>query len=65
MTSSLHGQINLDDPEAYASDDESAPLAHFQRDVGMNYDASFGSLLDDAAAADIAYVVKEHPIADD
>jgi hypothetical protein len=65
MKSPLHIQISHDDPDAHASNDESAALAHFQRDVGLNYDASFGSLLDDTAAADVAYIVKEHPITDD
>lgn len=40
--------------------DEKRALEHLKRDVGMNFDAGFGSLLDDAAAADIARARDEH-----
>ncbi len=40
--------------------DEKRALEHLKRDVGMNYDAGFGSLLDDTAAADIARARDEH-----
>lgn len=45
--------------------DEKRALEHFKRDVGMNYDGGFGSLLDDAAAADIAHARDEHRRAKD
>jgi hypothetical protein len=40
--------------------DEKRALEHLNRDVGMNYDGGFGSLLDDSAAADIARTRDEH-----
>ena len=39
---------------------ETRALEHYQRDLGLNYDAGFGSLLDDTAAADLARTRREH-----
>jgi hypothetical protein len=50
--------------ERVASEEERA-LAHYQRDVGANYDAGFGSLLDDVPAADIDRVLHDHPSHED
>lgn len=41
---------------------EKRAIEHFERDLGMNYDGGFGSLLDDTAAADIAHTRRDHVI---
>lgn len=41
---------------------EARALDHFDRDLGMNYDGGFGSLLEDTAAADIARTRRDHRI---
>lgn len=43
-------------------DAETRALAHLDRNVGMNYDAGFGSLLEDTAAADMARTRSDHRI---
>lgn len=48
-----------------ARNDEARALEHFTYDVGMNYDAGFGSLLDDAAAADIDRTRRDHRIVEE
>jgi hypothetical protein len=48
------------DPDLEKRDDQATALAHYHRDVGMNYDASFGSLLDDSAASDVAFMDQEN-----
>ncbi len=39
---------------------ETRALEHYDRGLGMNFDAGFGSLLDDTGAADIARTLREH-----
>jgi hypothetical protein len=43
-------------------DAETRALEHLDRNVGMNYDAGFGSLLEDTAAADMARTRSDHRI---
>jgi hypothetical protein len=40
--------------------DEERALEHYQANLGANYDAGFGSLLDDTAAANIDRTMREH-----
>jgi hypothetical protein len=61
MKTPEHKQIELSHhhgPDERA--DEKRALEHLTRDVGMNYDGGFGSLLYDTAAADIARTRDEH-----
>jgi hypothetical protein len=65
-TSTNHHPDRFDHDAANGADqDEARALKHFHRDIGMNYDAGFGSLLCDSAAADVASVDREHPVAGD
>jgi hypothetical protein len=41
---------------------EARALEHFESDIGLNYDAGFGSLLEDTGAADIARTRRDHRI---
>ena len=50
------------DPDLARREDQTTELTHYHRDIGLNYDASFGSLLDDSAASDGAYADREHAI---
>jgi hypothetical protein len=43
-------------------DAENLALDRLDRNVGMNYDAGFGSLLEDTAAADMARTRSDHRI---
>jgi len=43
-------------------DAETRALDHLDRNLGMNFDAGFGSLLEDTAAADIARSRSDHRI---
>ncbi len=65
MTSEKHPQI---EPAAVEHDihaDETRALEHYDRGLGMNFDAGFGSLLDDTGAADIERTIREHRITDE
>lgn len=66
MKTPQHQQI---DPSPHHGPDERADqkraLEHLNRDVGMNYDAGFGSLLDDTAAGDLAEAHDQHRHAKD
>jgi hypothetical protein len=55
----VHGKRpQLDENDLRGS--EARALDHLDRNLGMNYDAGFGSLLEDTAAADLARTRREH-----
>lgn len=53
---------NRERPKPDLREEEARDLEHFRRDVGMNYDAGFGSLSDDVAAADVDQTMHEHRV---
>ncbi len=60
-THDQHSQrVEKDEREA-----DARALEHFDRDLGMNYDVGFGSLLDDTAAGDIARTRHDHRISEE
>lgn len=65
MTSQIDPEF---EPSAFKKDvhqDETRALDHFDRGLGMNFDAGFGSLLDDTGAADIARTLRDHRVSDE
>lgn len=41
-------------------DEEREDLEQLRRDIGENYDAGFGKLLEDSAAAEVDQAIEEH-----
>jgi hypothetical protein len=51
-----------DDPFISSRGERERELERVQSHVGANYDAGFGSMLEDVAAADIDQTLREHPL---
>lgn len=52
------------DPFISSREERERELDRAQSHVGANYDAGFGSLLEDVASADIERTLREHPVRD-
>ena len=47
-------------PQTNVSHDEAEALHHYRLNLGLNYDAGFGSFLGDTAAGDLDQTFSEH-----
>jgi len=59
MTRQIDSELPVENADYEA---ETRALEHFDRGLGMNFDAGFGSLLFDTGAADFDRTLREHRI---